>query len=1014
MAYRRQQDLQKQLSAGDLLVVVHDFDARSGDELTLRRGERIELLEMDDDFGDGWYLGKHLGREQNGLFPGVYTTKVPMASPNPHFGGLSQRSSLPSPSSTYQPSPVSLVSHHSMQPPTPSSSFASSSQYHDSSADSNQSSRATSYNTVQLPISRSASGMHSSAYSPAMQRSIGQALSDPHNGQESPVMNETLSVIDEHMQDLSTPRNSGPVHELSAGNDSESEYSSHIDRRPSQIGESETDDGEEKLSVAQVRYWDHRQTADHLRGLGVDSRHCDIFEEQEITGDVLLDMDQSFIYMKEYDFGVMGRRLKTWHKIRDFQDTVKGQHSARQSFTAGSGHDNSSEDLVRTHSRLGSTNAAVLQRAPTMSDRSVPATRLQQEDRPDMSVRPQQEYSAPTDNMTRIAPLQTQSGNAQRMNPQNDTPPSPWRASMAAASPSRPSAANIRDISHSRRHSSIDFDQQPSFETPVETPTPTTPHKKQASLDQGWSMAAARPSTPTAGTPPYLKLDHKREQSFDNENDPSLVTGQSAVDIDRGYFSGGEADNRKKGNVLRKRDSLGSPVHSRQSSMLQDPRQSLAAVKRHSRLSSVDSVRDIVPPVSTASKAYHSSKVNGRFRSASARTASNSQLNGPISPVVTNLENEQAFTKGPGSSQTGHSSIGRNMTISDKARRVMGIRAQSEGVPSSEKDLLAPGGTIPSTIMESPIQSPTGSSTPSAASKSFEIDNTDASSKGTSGSILSPQLSNRARPKVKQETSAYTRGLLHVSPAEARKTCDYSGWMKKKSSSLITMWKPRLFILRGRRLSYYYSEDDTMERGIIDISGHKVLIANSDALVTIHAQVTGATSSPVPGYPSQSTTAKASETAAAAKRTSAGANSPFYFKLVPPKAGISRAVQFTRPTIHIFQVDSLNEGRKWMGEMMKATIEHDMGDFESTNRQKTISLAKAKARKERPPALKEKDEENQENVVLEKVNKASGLQISGLDFETSPGQEGNSLGLLDEKTNGFDEARSFNQKVAPA
>jgi hypothetical protein len=986
---------QRQLSTGDLLVVVHDFDARSGDELTLRRGERIELVEMDDGFGDGWYLGRHLGHEHTGLFPGVYTTKVPVATSNPHFGLASQRSSLPSPSSTYQPSPISPISHHSMQPATPSSSFASSSNQPDSSVESEQSSRATSYNTIQLPTSRPASSLHSSAYSANVQRSIGQALSDSHNGQDSPVMNETLSVIDEHMQDLSTPRQSGPVHELSAGNDSESEYSSHIDRRPSQLGGSETDDGEEKLTIDQVRYWDHKQTADHLRGLGVDSRHCDIFEEQEITGDVLLDMDQSFIYMKEYDFGVMGRRLKTWHKIRDFQDTVKGRNSSRLGAIAGSGHGDSSEDLVRTHSRLGSNNATVLPRVPGTNDR------------PDLPPRPQEEFSAPTDTMTRIPPLQTQSSNTQRMNLQHETPPSPWRASMAAASPSRPSAANIRDISHSRRHSSIDFDQHPSFETLAQTPTPPTPHRKQASLDQDWSMAAAHPDTPKAGTPPFLRFTTMREQSFDNGSDPSLVTGQSAVDIDRGYFSGGEADNRKRGSVLRKRDSLGSPVHSRQSSLLQEPRLSSAAVKRHSRLSSVDSIRDAVPPVSTASKAYHSGKFSGRFRSASARTASNPQLTGPISPIVTNLEDEQTTART-------QSSVGRNLTMSDKARRVMGIRAQSEGVPSNERDLLVPGSNIPKTIMESPVQSPTGSSTPSAASKSFEIDNTDASSRGTSGSILSPPLSNRARPKAKQETSAYTRGLLHISPAEARKTCDYSGWMKKKSSSLITMWKPRLFILRGRRLSYYYSEDDTMERGIIDISGHKVLVANSDALVTIHAQVTGATSSLVPAQPSQSTTTKSSESSATTKRTSGGANSPFYFKLVPPKAGISRAVQFTKPTIHIFQVDSLHEGRKWMGEMMKATIEHDFTGFETTNKQKTISLAKAKARKERPPALKEKDEENQENTAPEKPQKNSGLQISGLDFETPPGQEGNSMGLLNEKTNGFDAARSLSQKPGVA
>ena len=46
-----------------------DFQARSPDELSLIRGDRIELIEKDDDFGDGWFLGKHLNDDRNGLFP---------------------------------------------------------------------------------------------------------------------------------------------------------------------------------------------------------------------------------------------------------------------------------------------------------------------------------------------------------------------------------------------------------------------------------------------------------------------------------------------------------------------------------------------------------------------------------------------------------------------------------------------------------------------------------------------------------------------------------------------------------------------------------------------------------------------------------------------------------------------------------------------------------------------------------------------------------------------------------
>lgn len=46
-----------------------DFEARSPDELSLSKGDRIELIERDDDFGDGWYLGKHLQNGKTGLFP---------------------------------------------------------------------------------------------------------------------------------------------------------------------------------------------------------------------------------------------------------------------------------------------------------------------------------------------------------------------------------------------------------------------------------------------------------------------------------------------------------------------------------------------------------------------------------------------------------------------------------------------------------------------------------------------------------------------------------------------------------------------------------------------------------------------------------------------------------------------------------------------------------------------------------------------------------------------------------
>ena len=52
-----------------LSIFSDDFEARSADELSLSKGDRIDLIERDDDFGDGWYLGRHRKNGRTGLFP---------------------------------------------------------------------------------------------------------------------------------------------------------------------------------------------------------------------------------------------------------------------------------------------------------------------------------------------------------------------------------------------------------------------------------------------------------------------------------------------------------------------------------------------------------------------------------------------------------------------------------------------------------------------------------------------------------------------------------------------------------------------------------------------------------------------------------------------------------------------------------------------------------------------------------------------------------------------------------
>lgn len=37
--------------------------------MSLAKGDRVVLVERDDEFGDGWFLGRHTVNEQTGLFP---------------------------------------------------------------------------------------------------------------------------------------------------------------------------------------------------------------------------------------------------------------------------------------------------------------------------------------------------------------------------------------------------------------------------------------------------------------------------------------------------------------------------------------------------------------------------------------------------------------------------------------------------------------------------------------------------------------------------------------------------------------------------------------------------------------------------------------------------------------------------------------------------------------------------------------------------------------------------------
>lgn len=762
-----------------------------------------------------------------------------------------------------------------------------------------------------------------------IQQSFKQSIDSHLNGQDSPVMNETLSVIDEHITHLSTPRHSVTAQDPKPVTDSGSEYSSHLDHRLSYINGHETDEEEESQPTEEeVRRWTHTETAKHLRDLGIEAKHSDIFEEQEISGDVLLDMNQDFIFMKEFDFGVMGRRLKTWHKIKAFQEEIKGLRQPSR----GSVSSYPSPVEERSLSRAGHTGA-FLPRIPSLSERSV-------------TGRQQSRSSISSMQHPRLVHSSMHSNTGSPQTPQ--TPP------YGIDTHRRPSAASVRDINHSRRHSSIDTTSHHSAHSN---------HQKQSSFDKSWTMATglqrlpSRPGTSRANPSDVLPPHHVYRRAETNETNSTASTVDRYDDLDRGYFSGPEGGGRKGRRVLKKRSS--TALHSKEPSLDADTLKIGPVNKRHSRIGSADSIRDAANHVSAAAKAYHGTS-KGRLRSLSTRITDRPSAaptpekpatgGGILSSFVGKTDTEITGRPSPTPKNAG-----------SKFRLAMGFRAVTDVVGKGIDTAVASASPVKE---NDPSSARTGSTTPSATSKSSERHSTDGSGKTTEVGALMPRP--KAGPKSKKHTSAYTQGLEKKTPQEQIDGCDYSGWMKKRSSNLMTTWKPRLFVLRGRRLSYYYSEKDTEERGLIDITAHRVLRADKDPIIALHATITGATvTSTAP--PNSAEAASSSKAPTSEPQHKGEGDGPFFFKLVPPKMGQSRTVQFTKPAIHYFQVDNVKQGRLWMAALMKATIDRDMDmPVEMTNKQKTISLKQARLMNQRPPELmnaeskepeKEKDEE---------------------------------------------------------
>lgn len=368
----------------------------------------------------------------------------------------------------------------------------------------------------------------------------------------------------------------------------------------------------------------------------------------------------------------------------------------------------------------------------------------------------------------------------------------------------------------------------------------------------------------------------------------------------------------------------------------------------------------------------------------------NRQLSGSKTPTQLGYHTRQSSTN----SQRRHSNILSFFGKDDDSKKnvsapkVISPKLKSnnlDGATSPSKlkrhsGFFSPQKQPKSTLLDSPVNNsePNLSSPKKSKSISYkdisnkEVDDKRIMSDTTTSTIsrlktlrtTSTQNFKNLTTSKKSKTSAFQEGIQEVLPDDAIKTANFSGWMSKRSGNTLS-WRSRYFTLHGTRLSYFTSLKDKREKGLIDITAHKVvpvvteeMAGNNDKFVALYASSTGF--------------------------------GRYCFKLVPPAPGFRKGLTFTQPKVHYFAVDDQEDMRGWMKALMTATIDiDDSVPVVSSCSTPTVSLAKAqellaKAREE----TRLKDEELRlKGYIRDGYDEYSGDQQTSFMSNSSPAME---------------------------
>ncbi|KAL2311994.1 Protein pob1 [Schizosaccharomyces pombe] len=469
---------------------------------------------------------------------------------------------------------------------------------------------------------------------------------------------------------------------------------------------------------------------------------------------------------------------------------------------------------------------------------------------------------------------------------------------------------------------SPDLDSSPSTDwnqyviPPLATPSSRNSKSTQSAVPENVSRFD---SNEPSATSPILKRSSPTDSISQNSGLPSRLTepisspSTSSIDVDKeGTSFPGLPYHSSKGNLYAPQPSSNVPTKftggaSESSSVPPRPIPSAMKGKAPASAISIEALEELDPPKITTIDGESPSSISSRLPSSNLEQGSSSS----VTKSPESMPDPSAKASSPVTS--------KGVSINEKSAVNNYATPLSKPQPKDTKgSKLGNTFVAPSPAASLPASPPVG---------------TELKTRPTLRSVASSPLNKEPIGKRKSKRDIFGRqkvlptgiseGLSNIPAKEAIKTADCHGWMRKRSDRY-GVWKSRYFVLKGTRLSYYHSLNDASEKGLIDMTSHRV--TKTDDIVLSGGKTA--------------------------------------IKLIPPAPGAAKAaVMFTPPKVHYFTCENNEELHRWSSAFLKATVERDMSvPVLTTSRMPTISLSKAKELRTRPPSLLI-DDENEANLT---------------------------------------------------